>query len=153
MASLDDKLIINAALTGMVPTKADNPHLPVSPEEIAADVYRCYNAGASIVHLHARDRDGTPTYRIERYRTILSKIRETCPDDLIVCLTTSGRLFNTFDKRSQVLDLEEPLKPDMASLTLARCNGWASHTWSRDNWKKPKTCFVRRCAKTPSSER
>ena len=50
-----DKLIINAALTGMVHNKGDNPHLPISPKEIADDVRRCADAGACIVHIHARD--------------------------------------------------------------------------------------------------
>ena len=119
---MPDKLIINAALTGMVPTKAHNPHVPICPEEIAADVLRCYNAGASIFHLHARDQEEKPTYRIKVYREIVRKVREQCPDDLILCLTTSGRVFNTFEKRSQVLDLSASLKPDMASLTLGSMN-------------------------------
>ena len=51
-------LIINAALTGMVPTKADNPALPITPEEIAEDAASCVHAGASILHLHARDDEG-----------------------------------------------------------------------------------------------
>lgn len=122
MSSLEDKLIINAALTGMVPTKDDNPHVPISSDEIVEDVLRCYDAGASIFHLHARDEGGKPTYRLEAYHDIMTKLRRACPDDLVVCLTTSGRLFNTFDKRSEVLNLPEWLKPDMASLTLGSLN-------------------------------
>lgn len=122
MSDLSDKLIINVALTGMVPTKADNPHVPISPEEIADDVLRCYNAGASVFHLHARNEDGTPTYRIEVYREILKEVYKRCPDDLIICVSTSGRVFNTFEKRSQVLDLGSPFTPDMASLTLGSLN-------------------------------
>ena len=53
-------LVINAALTGMVPRKKDNPHVPETPAEIAEDVERCVAAGASIVHLHARDERGNP---------------------------------------------------------------------------------------------
>ena len=102
----DDKLIINVALTGMVPTKADNPHLPVTPDEIADEVVRCYNAGGSIFHIHARDEDETPTYQREVFHDIMRSIRQKCKDDLILCVTTSGRLFNTFEARSQVLDLE-----------------------------------------------
>jgi len=116
-----DKLIINLTPTGMVPTKADTPHVPVTPEEIAADCYRCYNAGASIVHIHARGPDGTPTYRVEVFREIVSRVRAQCPE-LIICVTTSGRTFKTFEERSQSLDLEGDLKPDMASLTLGSMN-------------------------------
>jgi uncharacterized protein (DUF849 family) len=120
--SLADKLIINVAPTGMVPTKQDNPDVPVTPDEIAEDVRRCRDAGGSIFHLHARDDDGAPDYRIERYRTILEEVRARCPNDIILCLTTSGRVYNTFEKRSEVLDLEPPFRPDMASLTLGSMN-------------------------------
>ena len=118
--SLDDKLIINAALTGMVPTPQDNPHVPVSPDEIARDVRRCRDAGASIVHLHARDAAGAPTYDADVYREILQRVRAACPD-VILCVSTSGRIFRQFEQRSAVLELEDP-KPEMASLTLGSMN-------------------------------
>ena len=105
----------------MVPKKEDNPHLPITPAEIAEECYRAYNAGVSIVHLHPRDAQGVPTYRIEIFRDILSRVREKCPD-LIVCVTTSGRSFKTFEQRSQALELEGPLKPELASLTLGSLN-------------------------------
>lgn len=115
-----DKLIINAAITGMVPMKADNPHVPVSVEEIVADTRRCRDAGASIVHLHARDEDGAPTYRKDIYSQILRGVREACPD-IILCVSTSGRVFKTFEQRSEVLDVVDPA-PEMASLTLGSMN-------------------------------
>jgi 3-oxoadipate:acetyl-CoA acetyltransferase len=111
------RLIINAALTGNVPTKAQNPYVPVTPEEIVEDCERCVAAGASIVHLHARDEDGRPTYRAEVYGEILAGVRERCPG-VIVCLTTSGRIHREFEQRAEVLDLE----PDLASLTLGSLN-------------------------------
>ena len=58
------KLIINCALTGMVPTKEDTPHVPTSPEEVAADAIKCAEAGASMLHIHARDENGRP--RLDR---------------------------------------------------------------------------------------
>lgn len=115
-----DDLIINAAITGMVPTKKDTPHVPVSPEEIIADVRRCRDAGASIVHLHARDSDGLPTYRKDIYSQILNGVRKVCPD-IILCVSTSGRVFKTFEQRSEVLELVDPA-PEMASLTLGSMN-------------------------------
>ncbi len=115
-----DDLIINAAITGMVPTKKDNPHVPVSPEEIIADVRRCRDAGASIVHLHARDSDDLPTYRKDIYSQILNGVRKVCPD-IILCVSTSGRVFKTFEQRSEVLELVDPA-PEMASLTLGSMN-------------------------------
>jgi uncharacterized protein (DUF849 family) len=118
--SLRDKLIINAAITGMVPMKADNAHLPVTPREIAQDARRCRDAGASIVHLHARDEQGRPTYRKDVYREIIARVRELSPD-LILCVSTSGRTFKSFEQRSEVLELNDPT-PEMASLTLGSMN-------------------------------
>jgi len=115
------KLIINAAITGMVPTKKDNPHIPVSVDEIIEDSINCYKAGASILHLHARDNDQKPTYKKEIYAQIIEGIRKQCAD-VIICTTTSGRVFNTFEKRSQVLELTGKLKPDMGSLTMGSLN-------------------------------
>lgn len=114
-------LIINAALTGMVPTKADNAAVPIAPEEIAEDAARCVEAGASIVHLHARGADGSPTYRSDTYAEVIAAVRSRCPN-AIVCVSTSGRAFKTFDERSEVLELDGELKPELASLTLGSLN-------------------------------
>jgi 3-oxoadipate:acetyl-CoA acetyltransferase len=114
-------LIINAALTGMVPTKADNAAVPITPEEIAEDAARSVEAGASIVHLHARDADGSPTYRSDTYAEVIAAVRSRCPN-AIVCVSTSGRTFKTFDERSEVLELDGELKPELASLTLGSLN-------------------------------
>lgn len=105
----------------MVPTKEDNPHVPITPEEIAADTERCVRSGASIVHLHARDEDGRPTWRADVYGDVIRRIRERCPD-VVVCVSTTGRLWNELEKRAEVLELDGDLKPDMASLTLGSLN-------------------------------
>jgi len=115
------KLIINAAITGMVPTKKDTPYVPISVEEIINDAVKCCKTGASIVHVHARDEEGKPTYKKEIYAEIIRGIRKACPD-LIICASTSGRVHNTFEKRSQVLELDGDVKPDMASLTMGSLN-------------------------------
>ena len=114
-------LIVNVALTGMVPTKADNPAVPVTPSEIVEDAERCVRAGASIVHVHARDDDGAPTWRAAVYAEIVGGIRERCPG-AIVCVSTSGRSWKELERRAQVLDLEGALRPDLASLTLGSLN-------------------------------
>ena len=116
-----DKLIINAALTGMVPTKQDNPHVPITVAEIIADANRCYEAGARIVHVHARDANGRPTYRKEVCAEIFAGIRAACPE-LLISATTSGRNYREFSQRSQVLELDGELKPDFASLSLGSMN-------------------------------
>ncbi len=105
----------------MIPTKADNPHVPLTYKEIADDCARCYGAGASIFHVHARDDEGRPTYLRQRYREVLLAVRERCPD-AILCVSTSGRTFKEFEQRSAVLDLKGDAKPDMASLTLGSMN-------------------------------
>jgi len=115
------KLIINAAITGMVPTREQTPHIPITVDEIIADATACYHAGASMIHVHARDEEGRPTYRKEIFADILSGIRSNHPD-LILCATTSGRLHNTFEARSEVLELEGDAKPDMGSLTMGSLN-------------------------------
>lgn len=114
-------LIINLAPTGMVPTREQNASLPVTPDQIAEDTARCRAAGASIFHLHARDSDGAPTYRSDIYREIITKVRERSPDG-IICVSTSGRNFKTFEQRSEVLNLDGDAKPEMASLTLGSMN-------------------------------
>ncbi len=116
-----EKLIINAALTGMVPTKAQNGAVPISPAEIIADARRCRDAGASIVHIHAREVDETPSYRKEIYREIISGIRDACPE-LLVCGSTSGRTFKEFAQRAEVLNAGPGCRPDLASLTLGSLN-------------------------------
>src|SRR5688500_4223518 len=82
------KVIINLAPTGMVPTKADNPAVPITPDEIAEDCGRCFEAGASILHVHARDPDGRPAWSPEFYREVIVRVRRRCPG-AIVCVSTS----------------------------------------------------------------
>lgn len=114
-------LIINVAPTGMVPTTADNPAVPVTPESIASDCERCYRAGGSLFHLHAREADESATYRAEVYREIIRTVKAKCPD-AIICVSTSGRTHREFWQRSEVLDLDGDEKPEMASLTLGSMN-------------------------------
>lgn len=114
------KLIVNLAPTGMVPTKEQNPALPESPAEIAADCRRCRDLGASIFHIHARE-EGRPTHRKELFAAILSEVRAKVPD-AILCVTCSGRNVAELAKRAEVLELEGELRPDMASLTLGSLN-------------------------------
>lgn len=114
-------LILNVAVTGMVPTKADNPAVPEAPEEIARDCAACAALGATVFHLHARDAAGRPTWRPEVYREIVVRVRQACAD-AVICVSTSGRTFKSFDERAAVLDLDGDARPDMASLTLGSMN-------------------------------
>ena len=112
-----DPLIINAAITGMVPMPADNASLPVTVRQIIAEARRCADAGATILHIHARAEDGTPTWSPEVYQQIIDGIRENC-SGLLISASTSGRLWSDFEKRSAVLDCG----PDFASLTPGSLN-------------------------------
>ena len=116
-----EPLIINAAVTGMTPTKEHAPHLSVSPDEIVADARRCRDAGASIIHVHARDEMGRPTYKGEVYCEIFTRLRELDPE-LIISGSTSGRVGEGFRERLQVLCPGPGCRPDMASLTLGSHN-------------------------------
>lgn len=116
-----DPLIINLAPTGMVPTKEQTPHVPVSTEEILDDVERCRARGAAIVHVHARDTDGRPSHRAEHFAPIVAGIRAIDPE-LVVCVTCSGRFAVDVESRAEVLSLDGDAKPDMASLTLGSNN-------------------------------
>lgn len=115
------KLILNLAPTGMIPTKKITPHVPITPEEVVQDVLECLPLGVSMVHLHARDEDELPTYKHSYYERMIPAIREKAPD-LVIVGTTSGRNFNEFEKRSEVLQLTGDAKPDMGSLTLSSVN-------------------------------
>jgi uncharacterized protein (DUF849 family) len=111
------KLIITLAPTGMIPTKKETSHVPLTPIEIAEDTYQAYKLGVSIVHVHARDENGEPTYKKEVFEKILKEIKKKC-QDIIICATTSGRVHPQVEHRSEVLDLY----PEMASLTLGSLN-------------------------------
>ena len=112
-----DALIINAALTGMVPRRADNPHVPLTESEIVADAVRVVNAGASILHLHVRNPDESPCSDLEPNASLFRAVRAACPG-VIISGSTSGRTVSELDRRAAVLDAA----PDMASLTLGSMN-------------------------------
>jgi 3-oxoadipate:acetyl-CoA acetyltransferase len=111
------ELIVNFCPTGMIPTKAMTPHVPVTPSEVIEDACRALERGVAIVHLHARDAEGAPTYRGEIYEDMILGIRRHFPD-AIMCVSCSGRNFPEFERRSEVLELTGAARPDLASLTL-----------------------------------
>jgi len=114
-------LIVNAALTGIVAQRARFPKVPLTAGEISADAQRCFEAGATIVHLHARDAGGHPRWQRAAYADLIPEIRRRCPE-IVICVTTSGRAAAELDQRVDVLQLEGEARPDMASLTLGSLN-------------------------------
>ena len=85
-----DQVIITAALTGAVTPKAKNAHIPITPEEIAADAYACWKAGAAMVHLHMRADDGLGAMDKEKFRETIRLIRSHQDCDVIINCTSSG---------------------------------------------------------------
>lgn len=112
---------ITFAPTGMVPTRAKNPNVPLQPEEIVREVREAVRVGISTVHLHARDDHDDPTWDREIYRRIILEIRSHSPE-LVINVSTSGRNWSEFEKRIDVLELEGDAKPDVASLTTSSLN-------------------------------
>lgn len=115
-----DKVIITAAVSGALVTKAMNPAVPEQPDEIAQAAYECYNEGAAIVHIHARDKEGKPTGDPDIYREIHEKIRAKC--DIILQDSTGGGPNLSIEERVKCLEA----RPEMASLnmgTLLRVSG------------------------------
>jgi 3-keto-5-aminohexanoate cleavage enzyme len=106
------KIFITAALTGGLIRKSANPNLPEQPDEIAKAAYECYNEGAAIVHIHARDPEGNLSSDPKIYRAIHEKIRPQC--DIIIQDTTGGGPNLTLDQRLASLEAD----PEMASLNM-----------------------------------
>ncbi|MDR2386027.1 MAG: 3-keto-5-aminohexanoate cleavage protein [Deltaproteobacteria bacterium] len=111
------KVIITIAPTGAWPSKKDNPAIPFTPKEIAEDVYECWQAGASVAHLHMRDDSGLGTMSLEKFRETTALIKEKC--DIVLNLTTSGDLNATDESRMIHL---AALKPELASYDCGTMN-------------------------------
>ena len=121
MTDLSGKTIITVAPTGAWPSKKDNPAIPLTPQEIADDVYDCWQGGAAVAHLHRRDDQGIGTMDEEKFRETVELIRERC--DIVLNLTTSGELNASDEKRMAHL---QALKPELGSYDAGSMN-WA-HT-------------------------
>jgi 3-keto-5-aminohexanoate cleavage enzyme len=119
---MEENLIIDFTPTGMIPTKSLTPHVPITVSEIVEDIHQAWELGITKVHLHARSHENeSPTYRKEIYEEIITGIRKFT-EDLVICVSLSGRTYNKFEERSDVLNLKGHLKPDMGSLTLSSLN-------------------------------
>ncbi|HYZ10346.1 MAG TPA: 3-keto-5-aminohexanoate cleavage protein [Actinomycetota bacterium] len=112
-----DPLVITVAPVGGELGREEQPNLPIRPEEIAEEVARCRQAGASIVHLHVRDETGVPTQDRDRFGVVMDAIRRRVPD-IVIQTSTGGSVGMTEEERAQPLDL----KPEMATLTTGTVN-------------------------------
>lgn len=120
--------IITVAPVGAWPTKKDNPNVPLTPEEVAEDVYACWKAGASVAHIHVRDKDGKPCMDFERFKETVELIRAHKDCDIILNLTSAGA--SNVDDEDRIRHLEI-LKPEMGSFDCGSMN-W-QHSFIADN--------------------
>jgi len=112
------KFIITAALTGAIHTPTMSPHLPITPDEIAQEAQRAYEAGAAVVHVHARDPEtGQPSADSNLFGEILSGIKNSC--NAVVCTTTGGGFGMTVEQRVSVV---KAYSPELASLNAGSLN-------------------------------
>jgi 3-keto-5-aminohexanoate cleavage enzyme len=112
--------IITAAIVGAETTRAQNPHLPLSAEEIGAEAARCAQAGASVIHLHVRDEAGNPSQDRDRFRAAIAAIRART--DVVVQCSTGGAIGMSIDERCGALGLTGAEAPDMATLNVGTIN-------------------------------
>jgi len=106
------------------------PHVPITPREIAAHVYDCWQEGAAVAHLHARDKEGNPTSDVEVNREILAELDKYPDCDIIRQVSTGGRAGKTYIDRGQMICLG----PEMASLATGSSNFPA-----KGNYNDPQT--------------
>lgn len=113
---MTEPAIITVAITGAVPTKDDNPAVPVTPEEQVASAVEAFHAGATVCHVHVRDDQQRPSSDPQRYQAVRVGIEEQCPE-MVVQFSTGAR-GRSIEERFSCLDLE----PEMASFATGSVN-------------------------------
>jgi 3-keto-5-aminohexanoate cleavage enzyme len=113
----NNKLILSAALTGAATNRNHCPYIPYTPKEIGEEALRAVNAGASIVHIHARENDGTPSWRTEVFQEITDEVRKRCPE--VIINFSTGAIGLSAKERIKHLPIT---KPDMAAFNMGSMN-------------------------------
>ena len=116
MSKLEDKVIITAALSGVLANRDQCPHIPYTPVEIADEAKRAYDAGATCVHIHARTDEGAPSWELETFRKIKEEIRQRCP---VILNFSTGTMDD--DTSAQETIIRE-LRPEIAALNMGTMN-------------------------------
>lgn len=114
--SQPDKVIVTCAVTGVLANRDQCAAIPYTPVEIAEECRRAYEAGASVVHIHARNDDGSPTYSPDVFERIAHEVRERCP---ILLNFSTGTIM---DDVSDQVEMIKRLKPDIAALNMGTMN-------------------------------
>lgn len=132
------KVIITCAVTGSIHTPSMSPHIPITAEQIADAAIRAAEAGAAIVHLHARDpSDGRPDQSLEAFEPFLRVIKQK--SDVVINITTGGSQTMTIDERLKPV---ATFKPEVASLNMGTMNFGLfpmlqRYTDFKYDWEKP----------------
>lgn len=120
MSNLSNKRIITVATTGAWPKKSNNPNIPTQPAEISEEIYNCWKLGASVAHIHIRDKDDNDSMKVETFKEVLDLLHSNHPDcDIITNLTAAGGIANSEEDRMAPF---KTLKPEMASFDCGTMN-------------------------------
>ena len=115
---MKEKAVITAAITGSIHTPTMSEYLPITPQQIADEAVRAYEAGAAVCHVHARNPEtGMPVPDVELMKQIITKIKSRC--NIVVCITTGGGLGMTVEQRVAPVTL---YKPELASFNAGSIN-------------------------------
>ncbi|MGR3512238.1 MAG: 3-keto-5-aminohexanoate cleavage protein [Paracoccaceae bacterium] len=142
------KVIISCAITGAIHTPSMSPHLPVTPEEIIAESLAAAEAGASILHLHARHLDGRPDQSPEGFAAFLPRIKQS--SDAVINITTGGSPYMSVEERAAPA---ATFQPELASLNMGSMNFGLypmlkrfktfKHDWEREHLEGSKDLVFR----------
>ena len=116
MARDPDLCVVTCALTGVLATRSQCPHLPYTPVEIAEEARRAYEAGAAVVHIHARKDDGSPTFDPATFARIKEETRRRCP--VLLNFSTGTITDDVADQRSTIREV----RPEIAALNMGTMN-------------------------------
>jgi 3,5-dioxohexanoate:acetyl-CoA acetone transferase len=124
---MKEKAVITAAITGSIHTPSMSEYLPITPQQIADEAVRAYEAGAAVCHVHARNPEtGMPVPDVNLMKEIITKIKSRC--NIVVCITTGGGLGMTVEQRVAPVTL---YKPELASFNAGSINFALFHAISR----------------------
>ena len=117
MSKFESPVIISNSISGVIANRDQCPAIPYTPEEYAAEARRSVDEGASQIHIHAREPDGTPSYEIEDFQAITEAIKSECPD--VIINYSTGAIGIPIEKRIAYL---EACRPDVAALNMSSMN-------------------------------
>jgi uncharacterized protein (DUF849 family) len=126
--SLEDPVVITCALSGVAANRTQCPYIPYTPEEYAQESKRAFDEGCTMVHIHAREPDGTPTHRVGAYKDIRDAILSLCPE-MIINFSTGSVGIPVEDRIAHIREL----KPDIGALNMGSMN-YAKYSESRKSF-------------------